>query len=162
MSLFPLLFRACFQASLFLSIPFVLCLLSFKILPQRLCGYGGEGRELVGMSIFLLLAWASASPHQSRRGELERRPLGKREVEATGGPRQCGEEPPWPKAGQRINTEIDRKRRDHSKQQSASKPASLALCSLSSPLLLLCLFPGDGTLLGKRGGGNLGSSILDI
>ena len=49
-----------------------------------------RGREQGGMPIFLLLAWATASSHRRSSGELESRPLGKREVEATRG---CGEEP---------------------------------------------------------------------
>ena len=94
------------------------------------------------MSIFLLLSWASASSHQRRSGELERRLLVKREAAATRG---CGEEP---------RTEA-RPRRDEETGTEETAPTSApAVASLAAAdslsLLLLCHFTSSSTFLGKR------------
>lgn len=106
------------------------------------------GRKLGGMSIFLLLAWTTASSHQRRRGELERRLLVKREVEATRG---CREEPRT-EAGQRRDDEMGTEETTPTSALAAGQPGPW-LTSLS--LLLVCHFTSSSTFLGKRKFGSI-------
>lgn len=112
----------CFQATLFLSTPLVLCFLSFKTLPQGLCSVEGQGGTSSNVHFPPGLTWATATSCQNEKDNGEKG----RPCEGRG---NVGKNPPGPRQGGRGSLRQG-ERGDQTNQQakpSADFPPCLCL-----------------------------------